>query len=144
NRAVVRTELAADLPAVVGDRVQLQQVFLNLIMNGLEAMSAVTDRPRELRIDSRQSNDMDGVLIEVRDCGAGIESESMDQLFDPFLAPRPRELAWGYRFAARLSPPTGDACGQRPTRTMARLLCLPYPPKERVRNGESGRRCLRG
>jgi len=95
NQAVVRTELAADLPAVVGDRVQLQQVFLNLIMNGLEAMSAVTDRPREMRINSRQSNDMDGVLIEVRDCGGGIEPESMDQLFDPFFSTKPEGIGMG-------------------------------------------------
>lgn len=95
NQAVVRTELAADLPAVVGDRVQLQQVFLNLIMNGLEAMSAVTDRPREMRINSRRSDDMDGVLIEVRDCGAGIEPEGMDRLFDPFFSTKPEGIGMG-------------------------------------------------
>src|SRR5262249_32457799 len=70
NGVVLQMELAADLPRVLGDRVQLQQVILNLMMNGIEAMSGVTDRSRELLIRSRQ-HESDKVLVAVQDSGVG-------------------------------------------------------------------------
>jgi PAS domain S-box-containing protein len=79
----LRTELAADLPLVLADRVQLQQVILNLIMNGIEAMSSVADRPRELLVYSRQHGS-DQVLVAVQDSGVGIEQENLKKIFDPF------------------------------------------------------------
>ena len=80
---IPRTELAADLPRVTGDRVQLQQVVLNLVRNALDAMSAVEGRPRELLI--RTGRDTGGrVLLTVRDTGVGFRRESADRLFDPF------------------------------------------------------------
>ena len=68
---VLETRLDSTLPQVTGDRVQLQQVLLNLIVNAIEAMSAVNDRPRELTIVSAQ--DTDGVVVEVRDSGIGLD-----------------------------------------------------------------------
>jgi len=80
---IPRTELAADLPPVTGDRVQLQQVVLNLIRNAVDAMSAVEGRPRELLI--RTGRDAgDRVLLTVQDTGVGFQRESADRLFDPF------------------------------------------------------------
>jgi len=80
---IPRTELAADLPRVSGDRVQLQQVVLNLVRNALDAMSTVEGRPRELLI--RTGRDAGGrVLLTVRDTGVGFQRESADRLFDPF------------------------------------------------------------
>jgi C4-dicarboxylate-specific signal transduction histidine kinase len=78
-----RTELADDLPAVSGDRVQLQQVILNLIMNACEAMSAVDDRPRVLTITTEHDAN-DRVRLTVADTGPGIDPQDVDKIFDAF------------------------------------------------------------
>ena len=90
---VLRTELAAELPSVLGDRVQLQQVMLNLIMNGIDAMSEITDPPRELFIKS--SLDSDSVLVQVRDSGTGLDTEKVDRVFEPFFTTKPQGLGMG-------------------------------------------------
>ena len=83
NRVVLGSELADDLPPVNGDRIQLQQVILNLLRNALDAMSAVEDRPRELLI--RTERDEGGwVRLTVRDVGVGFTPEARDKLFDAF------------------------------------------------------------
>ena len=87
-------ELAADLPRVLGDRVQLQQVILNLVMNGIEAMSAVTDRSRDLLIRSCQY-ESDKVLVAVQDAGTGLETESRDHLFTAFFTTKPKGMGMG-------------------------------------------------
>ena len=78
----LRMQLASTLPMILGDPVQLQQVIINLVMNGIEAMRAVTERPRELVILSRR--DETQVLVSVTDCGVGISAENADRLFNPF------------------------------------------------------------
>jgi len=80
---ILRTELAADLPRLTGDRVQLQQVVLNLVRNALDAMSAVEGRPRELLIRTRR-DEGDHVLLTVQDTGVGFPPERSDRLFDSF------------------------------------------------------------
>jgi signal transduction histidine kinase len=80
---VVRTDLRGTLPRVAGDRVQLQQVLLNLIVNAVEAMSAVHDRSRELAIVSRLDSP-DAVLVEVRDSGSGLDPQAAEQVFEAF------------------------------------------------------------
>lgn len=83
NRLVVLTEFADDLPVIRGDRVQLQQVILNLLLNASDAMRSVTDRPCELLI--RTTGDLqNGVCVTVRDTGVGIDPESAAKMFDPF------------------------------------------------------------
>jgi C4-dicarboxylate-specific signal transduction histidine kinase len=94
NSVALRTELAHDLPPVVGDRVQLQQVILNLVMNGVEAMASMADRPRELFIYSQQ-HESDKVLVAVRDSGTGLHSENLDQLFKPFFSTKPKGMGMG-------------------------------------------------
>jgi len=83
NRVITRTQLADQLPLVTGDRVQLQQVILNLLRNGSDAMSDVNDRPRELlfRTEVDESN---CVCLSVRDAGTGFESQTLEQLFRSF------------------------------------------------------------
>jgi C4-dicarboxylate-specific signal transduction histidine kinase len=83
NRAVVRSELAADLPPVTGDRVQLQQVMLNLLRNASDAMSSVDKRPRELVIRTGR-DDGDRVRFSVKDVGLGFTPETADKLFQAF------------------------------------------------------------
>jgi len=83
NRVVLRSELAEDLPPVMGDRVQLQQVTLNLLRNASDAMVDVQDRPRQLLIRTRQEAD-DRVCLSVRDAGCGVNPQDFEKLFEPF------------------------------------------------------------
>jgi PAS domain S-box-containing protein len=83
NRVVLQSELADDLPNVSGDRVQLQQVILNLLRNASDAMVDVHDRPRQLLVTT-QRGDGDRVRLTVRDAGIGVDPQVMDKLFDAF------------------------------------------------------------
>jgi C4-dicarboxylate-specific signal transduction histidine kinase len=94
NQGVLRTELAAGLPRVVGDRVQLQQVILNLIMNGVEAMAAVQDRSRELVVRT-QRGESGGVLVAVQDSGTGLDAENVNRLFDAFFTTKTQGMGMG-------------------------------------------------
>jgi PAS domain S-box-containing protein len=89
----VQTDLAPDVPNVFGDRVQLQQVLLNLILNGIDAMRTITHRPRELRIKSAKHPD--GVLIQVHDSGEGVNPERANHIFDPFFTTKPQGIGIG-------------------------------------------------
>jgi PAS domain S-box-containing protein len=83
NRVILRSELAKDLPPVIGDRVQLQQVILNLLRNASDAMIFVEDRPRELLIRTER-DEGDQVRLTVTDVGAGLTTENADKLFEAF------------------------------------------------------------
>jgi signal transduction histidine kinase len=90
----IRTELGAALPKVMGDRVQLQQVILNLVMNGLEASEVLTDRPRELAIQT-QLHAPDAVLVAVRDAGIGLDPEHLPRLFEAFFTTKRGGMGMG-------------------------------------------------
>jgi C4-dicarboxylate-specific signal transduction histidine kinase len=90
----LRTELAPALPTVLGDRVQLQQVIINLVMNALEAMEPVTDRPREMLIRSQQ-HEAAQVLVAVQDSGIGIDSHNAEGLFNAFFTTKPGGMGMG-------------------------------------------------
>jgi C4-dicarboxylate-specific signal transduction histidine kinase len=94
HRVSLRTEFAPALPTVLGDRVQLQQVIINLVMNGIEAMQPVTDRPRELVIRSGQY-DTQHVRVSVTDCGIGISTENANRLFNAFFTTKSGGLGMG-------------------------------------------------
>ncbi len=83
NRVILRCELADDLPLVTGDRVQLQQVILNFLRNGSDAMNTVHDRPRELLVRTERDKG-DRALLSVKDAGIGFDPQSMDKLFQAF------------------------------------------------------------
>jgi PAS domain S-box-containing protein len=83
DRVILRSELAEDLPFVTGDRVQLQQVILNLLRNGSDAMNTIHDRPRELLIRTERGEG-DRALLSVKDAGTGFDTQSMDKLFQAF------------------------------------------------------------
>ncbi|MEA2954842.1 MAG: hypothetical protein QOJ58_334, partial [Alphaproteobacteria bacterium] len=94
HRVSLKTELAPALPKILGDRVQLQQVIINLVMNGIEAMQPVTDRPRELVIRSGE-DDTHRVLLSVTDCGVGISAENANRLFNAFFTTKSSGLGMG-------------------------------------------------
>jgi PAS domain S-box-containing protein len=94
HRVSLRTELAPAPPMIRGDRVQLQQVIINLVMNGIEAMECVRDRPRELVVRSRH-DEAHGVLLSVTDCGVGISTEDADRLFKAFFTTKSGGLGMG-------------------------------------------------
>ncbi len=94
NNVSVRTQLAEALPPIPGDRVQLQQVILNLIINAVEAMSSVSEGSRELVIGTNKDAS-GGVLVTVRDSGPGLSPESLDRLFDAFYTTKPTGMGMG-------------------------------------------------
>ena len=94
KRVNLRLELSADLPPVFVDRVQLQQVALNLLMNGVEAMASVDDRPREVVIRSRTDETGD-VLVAVQDCGEGIDPENLEKIFNAFYSTKSQGMGMG-------------------------------------------------
>jgi C4-dicarboxylate-specific signal transduction histidine kinase len=89
----LRLNLAADLPRVLGDWVQLQQVLINLAMNGIDAMDKITDRPRELSITSAKY--ADGALVQVQDSGTGIDPNKAARIFEPFFTTKPLGIGMG-------------------------------------------------
>jgi len=100
HHVLLSQQLKPDLPAVLGDRVQLQQVVLNLIMNGIEAMTTLTDEPRLLQVKS-QIVDPDWVHVAVRDSGTGFSSEP-DHLFSPFYTTKPHGMGMGLSISRSL------------------------------------------
>jgi signal transduction histidine kinase len=114
NRISIRTEFADDLPSVDGDRVQLQQVVLNLLVNAIQAMSAVPDATREVQLTSQMIAGIEAegaeksnrkmhsagpvppeILVTVKDSGPGLDPERFDHLFDPFFSTKPHGLGIG-------------------------------------------------
>ena len=91
---VLKSELAGDLPHVLGDRVQLQQVVLNLIMNAVEAMNAIADRPRYLIMRTEDSGE-DQVHVIVTDSGLGLDPQKAERIFDAFYTTKPGGLGMG-------------------------------------------------
>ena len=94
NGVALRTELTGDLPPILGDRVELEQVVLNLIMNAIEAMSAIGDRPRELVVRT-QSGEVDQVRVTVQDSGIGLDPQSMGRIFDAFYTTKSQGMGMG-------------------------------------------------
>jgi C4-dicarboxylate-specific signal transduction histidine kinase len=94
HRVSLRTELGPALPKILGDRVQLQQVIINLLMNGIEAMESITDRPRELVVRSGQ-DEIGQVILSVTDRGIGISAETANRLFNAFFTTKLSGLGMG-------------------------------------------------
>jgi signal transduction histidine kinase len=93
NGILAQTQLAQSLPEIQGDRVQLQQVVLNLLINAIEAISGMSEGPRELLISTAKTDP--GVLISVRDSGPGLTPESVERLFESFYTTKPGGLGMG-------------------------------------------------
>jgi len=94
RRVLVRTDFAPGLPTIQADRIQLQQVILNLVLNAIDAMDDVETRPRELRISCRRSS-KEYIKLDIRDAGHGIEPHEIDRLFEAFHTTKPEGMGIG-------------------------------------------------
>lgn len=100
QRVHVKLELASTL-VLLGDRVQIQQVLLNLIVNAIAAMAQVNDRPRELTMSSRDRSETE-LIVQVRDNGVGVRPEQLDRMFEPFYTTKPAGLGLGLSISQRI------------------------------------------
>jgi len=123
----VRTELAADLPQVMGDRVQLQQVMMNLIMNSVDAMKDA-DGTRELAIKSQRTEN-DQVLVSVSDTGVGLLPEQADQVFSAFFTTKPHGTGMGLRISRSIIESHGGRLWAATNSPRGASFCFTLPAK---------------
>lgn len=122
----VRMELSSVLPRIFGDRIQLQQVLINLIMNGIEAMEGVHDRPRELAIRSVAAGD-EAVLVSVVDCGVGICEQAMDRLFTPFFTTKSSGMGMGLSICRSIIEAHGGRLSAAPNQERGAIFQITLP-----------------
>jgi PAS domain S-box-containing protein len=131
GRVVLRSDLFARDRRVLGDRVQLQQVLLNLIRNGIDAMSAVTDRPRVLAISSEPA-EPGAVLIAVADTGAGLDPATADRIFDPFFTTKPNGMGMGLSICRSIIEAHGGRFWASPRLPHGTVLRFTVPAADRL------------
>jgi signal transduction histidine kinase len=127
HRILLRTALAPDLQPVVGDRVQLQQVILNLVLNGIEVLKEVTEQPRELRISTGREIS-GGVRIMVRDTGPGLDPEAVERVFEAFYTTKPEGMGMGLAICRSIIEAHGGrlwACANEPRGAVFQLTLPP-------------------
>ena len=124
---LVRTELAVDLPQVMGDRVQLQQVLMNLMMNSIDAMKEV-DRMRELTIQS-QSGEDGQVLISVSDTGVGLPPQQADKIFDAFFTTKTHGTGMGLGISRSIIESNGGRLWAADNSPRGASFCFALPIK---------------
>jgi C4-dicarboxylate-specific signal transduction histidine kinase len=140
HRISVKTKLAKDLPLISGDRVQLQQVLLNLVMNAIDAMSAVSGNQRFLTVRAEHV-ELEGepvVLISVQDSGTGLRPEDIDRLFEPFYSTKPDGMGMGLRIARSIVEGYGGRLWAKREMGPGATFCCALPT-EKVSRGESVR-----
>ena len=124
NRVLLERQLTA-LPLVLADRVQMQQVLLNLLMNGVEAMAAVTNRPHSLRMESRIDGS-GGVLVAVRDSGTGLGAQA-DRFFTPFFTTKANGMGMGLSISRSLVESHGGRLWAEPNSPYGAVFCFTLP-----------------
>ena len=123
---VLETRLAAALPPVQGDKVQLQQVLLNLIVNAIDAMSGIDDRPRALSIVSTQDG-MSAVAVEVRDAGMGLDVEHAERLFEAFYTTKAEGMGIGLAISRSIVEAHGGRLSAAPNLPHGAVLRFSLP-----------------
>lgn len=129
NRVLLECKLNKTLPTVLGDRVQLQQVLLNLISNGIEAMTAVTTRPRILCVQS-QISELGNVMVAVCDSGTGLGQDA-DRLFDPFFSTKANGMGMGLSISRSLIEGHGGRLWATPHSPHGAVFCFTLPADSR-------------
>jgi C4-dicarboxylate-specific signal transduction histidine kinase len=127
NSVSVRTQFAEGLPRVQGDRVQLQQVMLNLIVNAIQAMSGVGEDTRELQISIDAVPSEGGVRVEVRDTGPGLSPESLSRLFEPFYTTKPEGMGMGLSICRSIIEAHGGRLWATPREPQGALFQFTIP-----------------
>jgi C4-dicarboxylate-specific signal transduction histidine kinase len=130
NRVLVQTRLADDLPSIWGDRVQLQQVILNLTMNAVEAMNEVGEEARELSISTNMV-DPDGVLVAVSDTGPGLPECSAERIFEAFYTTKPNGLGMGLSICRSIVEAHGGRLWAAPSQPHGAAFCLTLPVEQK-------------
>jgi PAS domain S-box-containing protein len=133
RQVAVHTELAATLPSVLGDRVQLQQVILNLVINGMDAMVPVSDRPRILLIGSRLETGGDA-LIFVRDHGTGLNPETADKIFEAFFTTKAKGIGMGLAICRSIIEAHGGRLWASPANQHGAVFQFTIPTKSARRS----------
>jgi C4-dicarboxylate-specific signal transduction histidine kinase len=123
----IRTELAADIPQVIADRVQLQQVLLNLMINGIEAMKDA-DGGRELVIKSQRA-ETEQVLVAVNDTGVGLPAQQADQLFNAFFTTKPHGTGMGLSISRSIVESHGGRLWAADNSPRGASFCFTLPTK---------------
>lgn len=129
NGASIQTDIEEALPAIIGDRVELQQVLLNLIMNALEAMNGVSEGERQLHVRARV-DDTAGVLVSVSDSGPGFTSDNTEQIFASFYSTKPSGMGMGLSICRSIIEAHGGrlwACANTPRGAIVQFT-LPVEP----------------
>jgi signal transduction histidine kinase len=128
NAVRLQSRLADDLPLVSADRVQLQQVMINLIINAIEAMAGAGDGPRELTIVSG-IDDAD-VVVEVQDTGPGLDPEKLDRLFQSFYTTKPDGIGMGLAISRSIAEAHGGRLSAAPNNPRGAVFRLTLPVEE--------------
>jgi PAS domain S-box-containing protein len=127
SKVELQTELGAELPPIVGDRIQLQQVILNLILNAKEAMSATQINPRELLVTSRKGKSGE-VVVAVRDSGKGLDPESLTRIFAPFFTTKPDGMGMGLAISRSIIEAHGGQLWATPNDDKGATIQFTLPP----------------
>jgi PAS domain S-box-containing protein len=130
HSVLTRMQLAEGLPPILGDRVQLQQVILNLIMNAIEALSEVRDGPRELSISTSEAG-LDGVLIAVSDTGPGLSQTSLERIFEAFYTTKSEGLGMGLSICRSIIEAHGGRLWAAPNKPQGALFSVTLPIGEK-------------
>ncbi|WP_068020906.1 PAS domain-containing sensor histidine kinase [Rhodoplanes sp. Z2-YC6860] len=126
RNVIVKTSLPSEVPPVLGDRVQLQQVIMNLVINGADAMNSVTDRSRVLRIGS-QLDGTDNVLVVVGDTGTGIDEAVKNRVFDPLFTTKSTGMGMGLPICRGIVQSHGGRLWAAPAKAHGTEFCFTLP-----------------
>jgi C4-dicarboxylate-specific signal transduction histidine kinase len=126
HHIALRAQLKPGLPSVLGDRVQLQQVILNLVINGMEAISVTDQGPRELRVSSA-ADDAASVCVEVRDTGIGLDTAALDQLFTAFYTTKSDGMGMGLTISRSIIEGHGGQIEAKPNAPRGAVFAFTLP-----------------
>ncbi|MFZ0317882.1 MAG: PAS domain S-box protein [Candidatus Sulfotelmatobacter sp.] len=137
NQVLLRTDFDSDLPIIIGDRVQLQQVILNLLRNASDAMSAVQDRPKHLLIRTERE-ECDRVRLTVQDVGVGFDSDAMDKLFQAFYTTKNEGMGMGLSISRSIIESHHGRLWATPNDGPGATFCFSLPCRREVESVASG------